>query len=128
MESELPLEEFIDPENTKDIVSSQTYRDGDWQRLTKLAGFPAGVGKSVIPVDAKSFRILVLTQGEPNTQVASHSHDEAILRYIVQGSLTINGTTYREGEWVLVPAGLNYTVESDEGYFTIAGYGEACTG
>lgn len=128
MQSELPLNEFINPEDAEDIVSSQTYRDGDWARLTRLGGFPDGVEKSVIPVDAKSFRILVLTQGGPNTQVASHSHDEAILRYVVRGSLTINGTAYREGEWVLIPAGHSYTIESEEGYFTLAGYGEACTG
>jgi len=126
MQSELSLNEFINPEEADSIVSSQTFRDGDWVRLTTLRGFPSGVEKSVIPVDIESFRIVVLTTVGPDSHVAGHSHDEAILRYVVRGSLTINGTTYREGEWVLVPAHHSYTIGTEEGYLTLAPYGVAC--
>lgn len=128
MHSELSLDEFIDPEDAGDIVSSQTFRDGDWVRLTALRGFPDGVEKSVIPVDLEGVRIFVLTTVGPGTQVAEHSHDEAIVRYVIRGSMTVNGTTYREGEWVLVPANHSYAIGTEEGYLTLAGYGVPCDG
>jgi quercetin dioxygenase-like cupin family protein len=126
MKSELPFEDFINPDEVREIVSSKNYRDGEWDRLTRLRGFPAGVEKRVLPVDLQNFRILVLTTAERGTNVASHSHDEAILRYVVSGSLAINGITYGAGEWILIPRDQVYSVETEEGYTTIAGYGVAC--
>jgi hypothetical protein len=75
---ELPFEEFIHPEEAREITSSKTYRDGRWDHLTKLGGFPAGIEKSVLPVDAANFRILVLTVADAGTEMPSHSHESEI--------------------------------------------------
>jgi quercetin dioxygenase-like cupin family protein len=126
MDSDLPFEEFVDSENVREITSSKTFRDGEWQQLTRLRGFSEGVHKRVVPVDLRPFRTLVITEVEPGTKVEPHAHDEPILRYVMSGSFILDGETYVAGEWVLVPKGIAYGIETTEGYVTIAGYGVAC--
>lgn len=128
MDSSLGLDEFLKPSAVTEIVSSKSFRDGQWKPLTTLKGFPIGVEKRVVPVDLEDFRIFVVTSVAPGTNVSSHSHDEAILRYVIRGSFELEGVEYTEGEWVLVPSGVAYGISTADGYTTLAGYGQACTG
>jgi quercetin dioxygenase-like cupin family protein len=80
----------------------------------------------VVPVDLKDVRFLVVSTVEPGTEVSSHSHDEAILRYITSGSLTLNGEEFGAGDWILVPRDAPDEILTAEGYTAVAGYGQAC--
>lgn len=68
----------------------------------------------------------MLTTTEPGTHVATHAHDEPMFRYVIEGSLTINGTEYRPGDWVFIPEGVPYDIRTTEGYTTLGCYGQAC--
>lgn len=129
MNSDLPFGDFLDPFAVTEIVSSKTYRDGEWRRLTNLRGFTKGVDKVVLPVDISRFRIMVVTSVAPGTHVKLHRHDdEPIFRYVTDGKLRLNDVDYEAGDWVLVPVGFPYEITTQEGYTTVAGYGVACTG
>ena len=122
----LPVSDFINPESVNEIVDSYTFKGGDWQKKTHLSGFQEGVEKSVIPVDMQFYRLSVLTTVAPGIVVKKHHHDEPIFRYIISGVLNLNGKTYRAGDWVLVPKKHPYEISTEEGYVTLAGYGQAC--
>lgn len=124
---EMPFEDFIDPTQIKEIVDSRNFRDGEWSRLTYLTDSPDGSHKRVVPVDTGFYHLFVITNVAPGKIVDTHQHDEAILRYVVSGSFTINGEKYSAGEWVVVPANYPYRIETKDGYTVVAGYGQACT-
>lgn len=125
---DIQVEEFVNPSETKEIVSSQSFRGGDWRSLGNLRGLPSGVHKNVIPVDLTDTRFLVVTVVDPDSTIKAHSHDEAVVRYIVSGSLTLNGQQYGTGEWMIVPLGAEYEIVTATGYTAIVGYGQACDG
>ena len=118
---------YIDPMAISDIVSSKTYNGGKWAANTTLGNTPKGVTKIILPIDMHFFRINVITTAEPETKVRTHSHDEPTFRYIISGSLTVNGVQYSPGEWMVIPENFQYDIETSTGYKTIMGYGEACT-
>ena len=127
LDNELPFSDFIDPYSVTEIVSSRSFRDGQWRNLTRLRGFSEGVDKVVLPVDISRFRIMVVTHVEPGRHIKLHRHDdEPIFRYISHGSFHLNGEYFEAGDWVLVPIGHAYEIHTDEGYTTVAGYGAAC--
>lgn len=62
-----------------------------------------------------------------NTCVARHSHDEDVFRFVVKGSLVINGDIkVREGTWFVIRANTPYEIKSKTGYIVIAAYGKQC--
>lgn len=124
--ADLQLEEFVQPEDATEVISSKDFREGRWQQLAHLRNAPAGVRKTVIPVDVSYVRFLVVSKVEPGTMVTSHAHDEPIVRYITTGRLTLNGQPFEAGEWMVVPRGVDYHIETDAGYTAVAGYGVAC--
>ena len=126
--SDLQLTDFIDPESSKEIISSKTFPRGDWNQICRLKNTPPEINKRVIPVDARSYRILVVTTVAPNTRVPNHSHDEGVVRFITQGSLTLNDVDYHAGDWVFTPEGSSYEIYTSEGYTAVAGYGTYCGG
>lgn len=124
--AEIQVHEFLNPNEVNEIVSSHDYRNGDWRSLGALRGLPSGVHKNVIPVDLIDTRFLVLTAVDPGSTVDAHSHDEAVVRYIVNGSLTLNGQQYGAGDWVIVPRGAEYRIVTTTGYTAVVGYGVPC--
>ncbi len=127
MQNDLPFAEFIDPYAISEIVSSRTYRSGDWQSAAQLRDFNNGIRKIALPIDISQYRILVVSEVSANRHIKPHKHDdEPQFRYITSGSLTLNGETYRAGEWVIVPAGVEYEIHTEEGYTTLAAYGMSC--
>jgi hypothetical protein len=126
LKCDLPFEEFIDPLSITEIVDSRTFRNGDWKPLTNLKNALRGSSKNVIPVDLSYSQILVVTTGKPGSVTPTHSHDEPVLRYIVEGSLYLNENHYSKGEWVLVPANFPYTIRTDEGYVVVNPYDGSC--
>jgi hypothetical protein len=70
--------------------------------------------------------MLVITKVSPGTFVARHAHEEGIVRYITEGSLVLNGVDYPAGDWILVPEGVSYEIQTVDRYSAISGYLEAC--
>jgi len=75
-------------------------------------------------IDYKMFYIVEVPSG---ATIAKHSHDEAIFRILISGSLILNGITIdKPGTWYVVPAFTEYEIVSKEGYTVFSGYGMAC--
>jgi quercetin dioxygenase-like cupin family protein len=113
---------MIDPDSVAHIISSKSYLDGDWRNAARIGGAPAGVSKQLVPIDMASFTAQVITSVEPRTRVARHAHDGAVLRYGASGSFRLNDVDYSTGDWILVPAGVEYEIETKEGYTVVASY------
>ena len=113
---------FIDPELTTEIIRSRTYMDGRWLEATRIAECPDGVNKQLLPVNMSCFTARVVTTVAPKTHVASHSHDGAVLRYIASGSLNLNNVAYEAGDWILVPPGAAYEIDTEQGYTAVVDY------
>jgi hypothetical protein len=96
-------------------VNIPTLKDGDVEKLP--IAWPLFDGYNmfyVVKVPAKK-------------HVHAHSHDEDVFRFIVKGSLVINGNIeVKEGMWFVVRANTAYEIETETGYTTFAGYGHVC--
>jgi hypothetical protein len=75
-----------------------------------------GVSRDVIPVDLGGLRELRFTDVAPGTTVPEHSHRSPIFRLITQGEATVNGTLYKKGDWMVIPAGTPYKINTVTGY------------
>jgi len=63
----------------------------------------------------------------PNAHVSTHSHDEDIFRFIVKGSLLLNGSIQiNEGTWFVVRANTPYKIDTETGYKTVMRYTQHC--
>lgn len=127
IKSSLQFSEFIDPFSIKEVISSKTFKNGQWRSLTLLKDFPDGVKKFVFPIDISKFRILVTTEVDSGTTIKSHRHkDEPQFRYILSGDFKLNGHTYSSGDWVIVPPDYEYEIITETGYKALSGYGVRC--
>jgi hypothetical protein len=64
----------------------------------------------------------------PNTYVSTHSHEEDIFRFVVKGSLLLNGSIQiNEGTWFVVRANTPYKIDTETGYKTIVTYSSLCS-
>lgn len=127
MHNELPFSQFIDPYSLKEPIDSRAFHGGNWRSETKLTDFNAGINKSVLPVDISKFKIMVITEVVPGRLIKRHKHDdEPMFRYIISGSMVINGEKYVAGEWLVLPIGWEYEIYTHEGYVTMAPYCMSC--
>jgi hypothetical protein len=63
----------------------------------------------------------------PGTHVSTHSHEEDIFRFVVKGSLLLNGSiSIDEGTWFVVRANTPYKIDTEIGYKTIVIYNHIC--
>ena len=117
----------IDPLTITEIVSSKSFLNGQWlaQVKHKLFNEPE-VKKWFVPVDCSYWNIQLITIVEPLTIIPEHVHTEPVLRRIVDGSFEMNGVLYSEGDWVIVPANLPYSIQTREGYKIISAYHAQC--
>ena len=126
LDTKLSFSAFVSPKNTSTIISNKNFPHGDWSECFEISHRFEGVYKRALLIDFRDFCMLVLTKVAPKTNVPQHSHKEGIFRYIIEGSLTINGEHYRAGDWLVVPEGMPYEISTIEGYTAIAGYLMAC--
>jgi hypothetical protein len=63
----------------------------------------------------------------PGKRVPLHSHEEDVFRYIVKGSLVLNGSTQiNEGMWFVVKANTPYEAYTEGGYKALFRYTYRC--
>lgn len=63
----------------------------------------------------------------PGTTVPEHSHDEAIWRYLIEGSLVLNGEhEIKAGMWFVVNKDVPYEIVTKEGYKALSAYTSNC--
>lgn len=63
----------------------------------------------------------------PHKSVPLHSHEEDVFRYIVKGSLLLNGSVeITEGMWFVVKANTPYETSTENGYKALFQYHICC--
>lgn len=126
-ECDLESNLIIDPTKLTSIVSSKNYLNGDWMSRCKHKLFnEPEVEKWFIPVDCSYWNIDIITNVDPLTIIPEHEHDEPVLRYVLSGSFVLNGVEYSEGDWVIVPANVRYSIQTRPGYKILSRYFDEC--
>jgi hypothetical protein len=104
----------------KDIVLSTdvkiaTLKDGDVEKIP--IAWPLFNG----------YNMFYVVKVPEKKHVRAHSHEEDIFRFVVKGSLVINGDIkVEEGMWFVIRANTAYEIETETGYTTFSGYGHVC--
>ena len=117
--------EFIDAWTIDKVIDNHIFHEVHSEESLKHHQFKNhdSIKKTFIPVDLAFFRQGVITTVEPETEVDSHKHDEPMLRYVLDGSMKLNGKKYLPGDWVLVPKNTPYEIYTDTGYTNMSIYG-----
>ncbi|WP_458655467.1 cupin domain-containing protein [Enterobacter ludwigii] len=115
---------MYDPKKVTEIISSKSITN--WAKLHPLTVIPNRIDKSLIPIDFKMFRLLSVTSVAPGVKVVPHSHDEPVFRFFLKGSVLLNGVKYEEGDWILIPEGVEYELTTEDGYTALVDYGVQC--
>ena len=75
----------------------------------KVQNIPDNFSKWQLPFIFDRAQIYV-SVGSPGADVPEHSHDEGSgLRYIVSGSISYNGKSLQQGDWMYIPKGVKYS-------------------
>ncbi len=86
-----------------------------------------GVKKTPIVWPLMDYKMFYTVEVPANTTIAKHSHEEAVFRILISGSLILNGKTIdKPGTWYVVPALTEYEIKTDTGYVVISGYTSMC--
>lgn len=86
-----------------------------------------GIRKTPIVWPMMDYKMFYTVEVPPNTTVAKHSHEEAVFRVLISGSLVLNGKKIdKPGTWYVVPALTEYEIKTDTGYVVISGYTSIC--
>ena len=75
-----------------------------------------GLSIDVLPIDLSEFTQVRHIKVKPNTTIPQHAHEGPVFRYIMKGSAVVNGETYKEGDWMIIPSGKEYLIETNAGY------------
>ncbi|MFG2142756.1 cupin domain-containing protein [Streptomyces sp. NPDC048696] len=73
---------------------------------------PRGFRKWQLPVYLDGPAIEYLTVADPGASVGRHSHQGDGIRYIMSGSIIFNGTELTTGDWMYIPANVEYAFET----------------
>ena len=121
---------LINPSNTdlrNEVINKRNYSEFLEELKIEVSESPfTGVETDIIPVDLEQFRIQRVHKVDAGTTIEEHSHDSVMLRTITQGSATVNGERYEEGDWMLIPANTKYSIETKAGYVASCTYGMFC--
>ncbi|MDB5530743.1 MAG: hypothetical protein JWR51_3846 [Devosia sp.] len=118
--------EIIDPTTIRELISSTTYLAPNLEKKTSHRGSTEKIKKSYIPIDFTIWDQCLVTSVEKQTHIQSHSHDEPLFRYVLEGSFRINGILHKAGDWVLLPQNFVYEIDTEDGYKTISHYYTIC--
>lgn len=73
---------------------------------------PPGYEQWQLPVKLTGETFFFLTVGQPGAVVPTHSHKRDLFRIVVWGSVIYNGIELKQGDWMFVPAGVEYSLST----------------
>jgi mannose-6-phosphate isomerase-like protein (cupin superfamily) len=73
---------------------------------------PPGYEQWQLPIKLDGPVFFFVTVGQPGAVVPTHSHKRDLFRIVVWGSITYNGVELKQGDWMFVPAGVEYSLSS----------------
>lgn len=75
-----------------------------------------GLSIDILPIDISELKQIRHIKVEPHSSIPEHAHEGPIFRFITKGSAVVNGITYDEGDWMVIPPKTRYNIESSTGY------------
>lgn len=85
------------------------------------------IKKTPIVWPMMDYKLFYVVEVPPGTTVPKHSHEEAVFRVLVSGSLVLNGKKIdKPGTWYVVPALTEYEIKTETGYVVLSGYTYQC--
>lgn len=75
-------------------------------------GLPPGYEQWQLPVKLTGETFFFLTVGQPGAVVPRHAHKRDLFRIVIWGSLITNGIELKQGDWMFVPAGAEYSLSA----------------
>lgn len=110
--------DFVNPDAIKTIVNKENYQAQ--LSLIRDVCDPKksykGVTEELIPVDLSKLPNARIMRVEAGTYVPKHAHEGPVFRVITAGEAIVNGTIYKEGDWMIIPDGYAYEIETPTGY------------
>jgi hypothetical protein len=92
-----------------------TSRDDGMTELRKrlaTTNVPGGFRKWQLPFILNGPATLFITVAEADARVPPHAHQEGDgIRFIAGGSINYEGTELSQGDWMFIPAGVEYSFE-----------------
>lgn len=86
-----------------------------------------GIKKTPIVWPLLDYKMFYIVDVPANATIARHSHEEAVFRVLLSGSLVLNGKKIdRPGTWYVVPALTEYEIKTDTGYSALSAYTSIC--
>jgi len=87
-----------------------------------------GVRKTPVTWPLWDYKMFYIVDVPAKTTVPKHSHDEAVFRILISGSLTVNRVHIDEpGTWWVVPEFTEYEITTETGYKLLSSYVSHCT-
>lgn len=75
-----------------------------------------GLSIDILPIDISELKQIRHIKVEPNSSIPEHAHEGPVFRFITKGSAVVNGETYEEGDWMIIPPGKKYNIKTSTGY------------
>lgn len=75
-----------------------------------------GLSIEVLPIDISELKQVRHIRVAPNSSIPEHAHEGPVFRFITKGTAVVNGITYEEGEWMIIPPNTRYKIETSTGY------------
>lgn len=86
-----------------------------------------GIRKTPIVWPLFDYKMFYTVEVPSKTTIPKHSHDEAVFRVLISGSLELNGRKIdKPGTWYVVPSFTEYEIKTDNGYVVISAYIHNC--
>lgn len=106
----------VNPFLAKEIVNKSNINGKhDTELLISTRSF-GGVESSTIPVSLSGLQQLRYISVDAGTVVPDHSHNGPVVRLITSGDATVNGESYKAGDWMVIPPNTTYSISTDHGY------------
>ena len=107
----------IDPTKITKIVNKENFQpmlNSEIETSETLAA--QGLAIDILPIDISDLKQIRHIKVEPKSSIPEHAHVGPVLRIITRGSAVVNGVTYEEGDWMIIPPKTKYHIESSTGY------------
>ena len=95
---------------TNRVITSRDPGMNDVRYDLRRPDMPPGIQSWQLPfvLGESGSVFFFLTVAEPGAVVPSHSHKRDLFRIVVSGSIIVNGTELKSGDWMFVPSGVPY--------------------
>ncbi len=96
------------------VITSRDKGMATVQRDLKRDPMPRGIKQWQIPIALGAGEDILCFRGvhKPGAKVPEHTHKDAVLHIVIKGSMKHRGRWLKPGDWILVPPGQSYSLET----------------